>query len=136
VPADPAAFRVLVVDDDRVNGLLFEQACRLSNETLAIEVAVSGAEALALARDWQPQALVIDLHLPDTDGLALVAPLRAVLQAPCPAWLCSADDAQTLHEAAAQAGFDGCWSKPLLVPAMLAALEGAARRQREPARGP
>jgi len=40
VPADPAAFRVLVVDDDRVNGLLFEQACRLSNETLAIEVAV------------------------------------------------------------------------------------------------
>jgi two-component system, OmpR family, response regulator len=133
VPADDPAFRVLVVDDDRVNGMLFEQACRLAAERLVVEVAANGAEALALARDWQPQALVIDLHLPDTDGLALLPALRAAVIRPCAAWLCTADDPGPLLAAAEAAGFDGCWAKPLDVPAMLALLETAARQAHGPA---
>lgn len=107
------ALRVLYVDDDRINSLLFEEICRVAGD-ISVELAGSGAEALALAPPFVPQLLVIDLHLPDTDGLALLPRLREVLNQPeLPAFLCTADSRFEVPQAAAQAGFAGCWSKPV-----------------------
>lgn len=104
--------RVLYVDDDRLNAILFTEACRFA-DGIEIETASSGAEALALAPDWAPDVLVIDLHLPDALGTSLLPQMRALLQRPrLPAWLCTADDAASATRAAADAGFDGCWTKP------------------------
>lgn len=104
---------LLYVDDDRINVMLFEAACAaLPGVTVAS--AGSGSEALALAAETRPDLLVIDLHLPDTDGHALLADLRAALALPAvPAVLCSADDGDELRSAAAAAGFSGCWTKPV-----------------------
>ena len=75
---------------------------------------VSGAQALELVREWQPDLLVLDLHLPDTRGTELLPALRRALDRPeLPAVLCTADESSTVAAAAAAAGFDDCWSKPL-----------------------
>jgi CheY-like chemotaxis protein len=104
---------LLYVDDDRINLLLFENACA-ELPGLTLSMAASGAEALEAAGERRPQLLVIDLHLPDTDGHALLQRLRqdAGLM-DVPAFLCSADDPTRLLPAALDAGFRGCWAKPV-----------------------
>ncbi|HEY6136029.1 MAG TPA: response regulator [Rubrivivax sp.] len=105
--------RLLYVDDDRINTLLFTEACRLAG-SLEVQAAATGAEALELVPSWTPDVLVIDLHLPDTDGYALLAALRArPALASTPAFLCTAEDAASVREPAGRAGFNGCWSKPV-----------------------
>jgi two-component system OmpR family response regulator len=105
--------KVLYIDDDRVNSLLFVETCRFA-AGVEVETAATGAQALETAAQWRPDLLVIDLHLPDTDGYRLLPALRQALAAPAlPAFLCTADDAHRVTAPAAQAGFDGCWTKPV-----------------------
>jgi CheY-like chemotaxis protein len=121
--------RVLYVDDDRINTLLFEETCRFAGG-LELRCAATGAEALELAAEFLPQLLVVDLHLPDTDGYVLLPALRSALgSADTPAFLCSADEPAVIAQRAAAAGFQGCWAKPIDLKAVLADLArlGAAR---------
>ena len=114
--------RVLYVDDDRVNALLFSEACRMAGH-VQVETAGSGAEALELMDTFVPDLLVLDLHLPDTDGIALLPLLRARAGKPAlPAALCSADEPGEIAERAGAAGFDHCWSKPVDLSVVFAAL--------------
>lgn len=114
--------RVLYVDDDRINTLLFEETCRYAGG-LEVLSAGSGAEALEVVAGFRPEVLVIDLHLPDTDGYALLAALRqAAVATALPAFLCTAEDPGDVAAAAQQAGFQGCWSKPVDLNAVLADL--------------
>jgi two-component system, OmpR family, response regulator len=105
--------RVLYVDDDRINTLLFVETCRLATR-VDVESAATGAEAMEVARRFQPELLVIDLHLPDTTGYDLLPALRSLLGKPdMPAFLCTADDAPLVAQPAREAGFTGCWTKPV-----------------------
>jgi two-component system OmpR family response regulator len=114
--------RLLYVDDDRINTLLFEQACRFA-PGLEVASAGSGDEAVALAGEFRPEVLVIDLHLPDTTGYALLPALRAAAgRTEAPAFLCSAEDPRDVAGPARAAGFQGCWSKPVDLRSMLAEL--------------
>ncbi len=56
--------RVLYVDDDRVNSLLFAELCRLA-EGVVVEAASTAGEALELLERHGADLLVLDLHLPD-----------------------------------------------------------------------
>jgi CheY-like chemotaxis protein len=118
--------RVLYVDDDRVNSLLFAEACRVAGIG-PVDTADDGADALAQAARVLPDVLVIDLHLPDTDGCTLLGRLRDHLPALAgrPAFLCTADDTTALQVRARAAGFAGCWAKPVAVAGLLAALAPA-----------
>jgi CheY-like chemotaxis protein len=121
--------KVLYVDDDRVNTLLFVETCRFA-PGVEVESALTGAEALELVRTWKPEMLVIDLHLPDTTGYELLSALRASLTEPTlPAFLCTADEAQRVAGPARDAGFDGCWTKPVDLAVVLneLALRSASR---------
>lgn len=105
--------RLLYVDDDRINLLLFEELCRMAGE-LEVTSAANGAEAEALAAETRPDVLVVDLHLTDTDGYALLPRLRAAAgRADLPAFLCTAEDPHDVQAPAAAAGFTGCWTKPV-----------------------
>ena len=120
--------RVLSVDDDRINSLLLVETCRFA-PGVEIETAASGVEALELAARWRPDLLVIDLHLPDTHGYALLQSLRAQLAPRCvAAFLCTADEAPLVAAQALAAGFDGCWTKPVDLSTVLQEL---ARRSAE-----
>jgi len=114
--------RLLYVDDDRINTFLFEETCRVAGQ-LEVRSAGTGGEALAVLRQFTPDVLVIDLHLPDTDGYALLARLRAQPGlADTPAFLCSAERPADIAQAAARAGFTGCWAKPVNLKDLLAEL--------------
>lgn len=113
--------RVLYVDDEPVNSLLFVEICRHARG-VEVKTARTAAQALELVGCWTPELLVIDMHLPDLDGCQLLAALRSRLSTPAPAYLCTADDALLVEGRVRAAGFDGCWSKPVDLPAVLAVL--------------
>lgn len=114
--------RVLYVDDDRINSLLFVETCRFAGG-VEVETAATGAEALELAPRWRPDLLVIDLHLPDTTGYDLLPALRKVLlRGDLPAFLCTADEAPLVEQPAREAGFTGCWTKPVELQKVLSEL--------------
>jgi two-component system OmpR family response regulator len=117
--------RLLYIDDDRINTLVFTETCRLV-QGLEVAVAGTGAEAEEQAREWLPELLVIDLNLPDTDGIALLPRLRESCGATTPAYLCTADDSRAVREQATQAGFDGCWAKPVDLSALIGHLRRLA----------
>jgi CheY-like chemotaxis protein len=104
---------LLCIDDDRINLMLFENACA-TLPGLQLSTATSSAEALEQVRIQVPQLLVIDLHLPDGDGMQLLALLRSEAGlSEVPAVLCSADEGDALRQRAADAGFAACWTKPV-----------------------
>lgn len=113
--------RVLYVDDDHVNSLLFVEICRMARG-VEVKTAHSAAQALELVRRWTPELLVIDLHLPDLDGYQLLRALHSCLDARPPAYLCTAEEALLIEGPARAAGFEGCWSKPMDLSAVLAVL--------------
>ncbi len=113
--------RVLYVDDDRVNSLLFAEVARKA-KGVVVEVAGSAAEALEAQERNAADLLVLDLHLPDDDGIQLLARLRHQAGRQVPAYLCSADDPSLIEARARAAGFEACWNKPLDVPLVLSAL--------------
>lgn len=115
--------RLLYVDDDRINALLFEETVRFA-PGVEIESAATGAEALEIAQRWVPDLLVIDLHLPDANGLELLSRLRkAAGRAGLPAYLCTADDAPERVREALAAGFEGLWSKPVDLSTVIGELQ-------------
>ena len=114
--------KVLYIDDDRINTLLFVETCRFARG-VDVDTAGTGAEALELALRWRPDLLVIDLHLPDTTGYDLLPTIRQALGVPdLPAFLCTADEAPLVEQPAREAGFAGCWTKPVELQQVLSEL--------------
>ena len=73
-PGQPE-YRVLIVEDDRENSLLLERL--LQNAGFAVRVAEDGAQAVERFREWRPQFVWMDLHLPVIDGVEATRRIRA-----------------------------------------------------------
>jgi len=69
--------RVLVVDDEPDVRLVLAQALRERGHQ--VEVASTGHEAIDLAATFQPEAALVDVGLPDIDGVTLAELLRGVV---------------------------------------------------------
>jgi CheY-like chemotaxis protein len=70
----PAPRRILVVDDQRDNADTFAAMLRLLGQQ--VQVAYSGEEALATARQHRPEVAFLDLSMPRMDGRELARQLR------------------------------------------------------------
>jgi PAS domain S-box len=69
-------FHVLVVDDEPANRLLLVEMLKaVGFET---REATSGEEALTLATEWSPDAILMDVRMPGTSGLEAIRRLRAL----------------------------------------------------------
>lgn len=66
--------RVLVVDDERVVTEVIEKYLR--REGFDVALASTGTQALQLANDWGPDIIVLDLMLPELDGLEVCRQIR------------------------------------------------------------
>ena len=113
---------MLYIEDERLNVVLMEEVFRTRPQWV-LHIAEDGAEGLQLARQLRPDLLLIDMNLPDMNGLALIRALRsdpATLPLRCIAL--SADAMSEQIDAALAAGFDEYWTKPIDVPKMLAEL--------------
>lgn len=122
-PSAAAPLRLLYVEDNRINALLFEEAMRVLGG-VELQVAEDGAEALRLAGHWTPQVLVLDANLPDMHGDELLSRLRQLPGlAQVPAFMCSADAMPEDLARARDAGFLDYWTKPIELPKVSAALD-------------
>jgi signal transduction histidine kinase/CheY-like chemotaxis protein len=123
VPSATASLRLLYVEDNRINAILFEEAIRL-RDGVELRLAEDGADALEQVRDWQPDVLVLDAHLPGMDGFELLRVLRGQPGLDSvPAFMCSADAMPDDVERAARAGFAGYWSKPINIAKIMSDLD-------------
>jgi PAS domain S-box-containing protein len=122
-PMDLPALRVLYVEDNRINALLFEEAMRLLGG-IELMVAEHGADALRTVEVWTPQVLVLDANLPDMNGNELLGRLRQRPElAGVPAYMCSADAMPEDLQRARESGFQGYWTKPIEMNAVSDALD-------------
>ena len=116
--------RVLVVDDDRA--LARALAINLKARSYEVDVALTGAEALAMAGRGLPDVVVLDLGLPDMEGVEVLQGLRGWTSVPV--LVLSARGEQAEKVAALDAGADDYITKPFGMEELLARLRAAVRR--------
>jgi len=116
---------VLVVDDEPNIAELLAMALRL--EGWEISIAYSGNDAVNAARTVQPDAVVLDIMLPDFDGLEVMRRVRS--QAPhIPVLFLTAKDAVEDRVAGLTAGGDDYVTKPFSLEEVVARLRALLRR--------
>jgi two-component system KDP operon response regulator KdpE len=123
--------RVLVVDDDRQ--LLRALQITLTARGYAVVPAATGADALAAASAKPPDVVILDLGLPDLDGVAVVEGLRGWSSAPI--IVLSARHEERAKVRALDAGADDYVTKPFGMAELLARVRAAARRGSAPTSG-
>ncbi|WKN49355.1 response regulator transcription factor [Nocardioides sp. Arc9.136] len=122
---DGSPLRVLVVDDEVNLAELVAMALRY--EGWQVEVAHTGSKAVSTAREQRPDAVVLDIMLPDLDGLEVLRRMRAT--APdLPVVFLTARDAVEDRVAGLTAGGDDYVTKPFSLEEVVARLRGLVRR--------
>jgi two-component system OmpR family response regulator len=120
-----ALAEILLVEDDQELRAVIRRA--LEEEGFRVSGARSGAEAMELISPRPPDALVIDVGLPDADGRDLCQALRARgIQAPV--LFLTARDALTDRLAGFAAGGDDYLTKPFALAELTARLRAALNR--------
>ncbi len=116
--------RILVVDDEPQ--LLRALGISLRARGHGVEAAASGAAALEIAGRVPLDLVILDLGLPDIDGVEVVRALRG--WSATPIIVLSARDAQADKVAALDAGADDYMTKPFGMDELLARIRAALRR--------
>lgn len=119
------SLKVLVVEDDREIRAMMQSS--LSVEGFVVQTAVSLSEAGAMLRHSLPDVVVLDLGLPDGDGMALVHALRK--QHSLPILIVSARHQEAQKIQLLDAGADDYLTKPFSVGELLARIRVALRHR-------
>jgi PAS domain S-box-containing protein len=115
--------RLLYIEDNPVNALIIAELVARRND-LELHIAADGLTGLAQARALQPGLLLLDMQLPDIDGLEVLARLRAdPATAAIPVIALSANAMPDDVDRALAAGCSAYWTKPLDFRAFMAGLE-------------
>ncbi len=117
--------RLLVVEDDREIRAMMQSS--LSVEGFEVQTAVSLSEARAMLQHRTPDVVVLDLGLPDGDGLALVALIRQ--RHSLPILIVSARHQEAEKIRLLDAGADDYLTKPFHVGELLARIRVAMRHR-------
>lgn len=115
---------ILVVDDERQ--ILRALKTSLEARDYDVLVANSGEDALSSAATAEPDLVVLDLGLPDIDGLEVARRIRAFSKVPI--IVLTVEDALASKVAALDAGADDYVTKPFAMEELLARMRAALRR--------
>src|SRR5450755_3267810 len=118
--------RVLVVDDEPQ--ILRALRINLRARDDDVHVAATGTEALEVAGRYPPDLVILDLGLPDLDGVEVIQGLRGWTKAPIIVLSGRADSTDKVE--ALDAGADDYITKPFGVEELLARMRAAVRRTR------
>jgi two-component system OmpR family response regulator len=125
VRTDGAPLRVLIVDDE-------ENLANVLTSTLAFEgwdtrFALTGADAVRIGTEFEPDAVVLDVMLPDLDGIQVLRRLRQINPGVCVLFLTARDSVED-RIAGITAGGDDYVTKPFSLEEVSARLRGLVRR--------
>jgi DNA-binding NtrC family response regulator len=96
--------RILVVDDEPAIGWSLREV--LTDDGHAVEIAPSAAAGLAACRNFQPEAMLLDVRLPDRDGLEALPEFRAAAPAAAVVVMTAFGDLTTAVRALDAGAFD------------------------------
>jgi DNA-binding response OmpR family regulator len=115
---------VLVIEDDqRIREVV---ATALTASGHAVRAEARGAEGLAAVVDWKPDVVVLDLGLPDLDGVDVLRMLRGVSTVPVIVATARDDDAEVVR--VLDAGADDYVVKPYSASQLDARIRAVLRR--------
>ncbi len=116
--------RILAVDDDPQ--ILRTLRINLRARRYDVAVAPDGGEALRQAADWRPDLVVLDLGLPDLDGVEVIQGLRGWSQVPIVVLSGRAGSQDKVD--ALDAGADDYVTKPFGMDELMARIRAVTRR--------
>jgi two-component system KDP operon response regulator KdpE len=124
---------LLVEDDDHIRITLMTT---LKEKGLVVSAAHNGNQAFRVASESKLDVILLDLGLPDTDGVTLIPLLQSVTHAPI--LVISARDQESQKVAALDAGADDYLTKPFGMDELLARIRSMLRRthRAQPAQDP
>src|SRR5512136_2751304 len=114
---------ILIIDDEQQ--ILRAMRTILGQHNYRVITASTGAEGLALATASMPDVIILDLGLPDMDGVEVCARLREWTQ--CPIIVLSVRDSERDKLAALDKGADDYLTKPFGIQELLARVRVALR---------
>ncbi|WP_018157927.1 response regulator transcription factor [Demetria terragena] len=121
-----AAARVLVIEDERaLAGMVGNY---LDRAGYAVRVLHDGLEAVATAREWAPDVLVLDLGLPGLDGVEVCRQVRTFSD--CLVLMVTARDEETDTLIGLSVGADDYLTKPFRIRELVARVGVLLRRPR------
>lgn len=122
---DGTAIRALVVDDEPSLADLVSMALRY--EGWEVRTALTGSDAVKHGREFAPDVVVLDIMLPDIDGLEVLRRLRADGR-DVPVLFLTAKDSVDDRVVGLTAGGDDYVTKPFSLEELVARLRGLIRR--------
>ena len=126
-----AKTKILVVDDDADARLLV--SARLKKYQYDVVFAADALQAIAVARQTQPDAIILDLGLPGGGGFVVLQRLRTnTTLAGIPVIILTADESLESEFKGLESGASAFLHKPVQEEALIAALEGAVGRSESP----
>ncbi|MBW3085115.1 putative transcriptional regulatory protein TcrX [Austwickia sp. TVS 96-490-7B] len=122
---DGSAVRVLVVDDEANITELLRMALRY--EGWDVQTAATGVAAVRAAKEFAPDAVILDMMLPDFDGMEVLRRIR-IKDPNVPVLFLTAKDAVEDRVAGLTAGGDDYVTKPFSLEEVVARLRALLRR--------
>lgn len=123
--------KILVVEDDRaVNNLI---TAAMETQGYAYEAATTGKDGVEKAEAFLPHVMILDLGLPDMDGVEIIRRVRTWSNLPILVVSARSDDRDKIG--ALDAGADDYLVKPFSVDELLARIRVALRKMRYDASG-
>ncbi len=120
--------RVLIIDDEWM--IVRALRARLGAAGFELHSAPDGASGIQAVRDFRPNAILLDLRLPDMDGFEVFRRLRADPEsARVPVVFLTANVQDTARQKARAAGAEGFFSKPYDAKQVVAALRNVCQKK-------
>ena len=121
--------KVLIVDDEESIRSFLRVA--LTSQAYTVAEATSGQDGVSAAKEYKPDIVILDLGLPDMDGVEVTRLLRQWTRVPIV--ILSVRGSESDKIAALDAGADDYLTKPFSAGELLARLRAALRRNSQPA---
>jgi DNA-binding NarL/FixJ family response regulator len=126
--ADFGTIRVLLADDDKRYAAALRVLIEEQPELTVVALAYDGVETIDLADELSPDAVVVDLHMPNMDGVTAIRKLREAHPLVCLIAL-TGDESTAIHDEATTAGADDVLVKGQMLEALVERLKQARDRE-------
>jgi signal transduction histidine kinase len=128
---EPSKTKILYIEDDRASRQLVERV--LNSRGYAVFLAEDGLEGINLAREKEPELILMDINLPNMDGREITTRLRSLPNfAAVPIVALTANISPGSRELALAAGCTGFMTKPIDVATFPSDVEAYLKGREEP----